>query len=443
MRSTASFVVRWFSERPIVFDSVLALTVTAFSVVWVTPLDVPASRDSDALAYTLAILGTAPLVWRRRYPVAVLAVMVLALGALFAIGHKTSLGYVGVLFALYTMAGRRPLYEVIGMGTASVAVLLVGSAIGLRDTPWVNLVFGATQGVFVVALSRAMQARSQYVARLEERAERMARERRLEAERAVAQERVQIALELPDVAAHHLSVISVQANVARYVLHSNPTVAHNALTTIATTTTESLDELRRLLYLLDPQEADATDATDTTAADDAEEFSPQPCLADLEVLAGRVRDAGVPVQVRVDGEARQLPPGAQLCAYRVAQEALTNVIKHAGAASAVLALDFEQNGLSLRVTDDGPAVRASLSESGEPRAESGEPRAESGEAGAESGESGHGLIGMRERARIYGGTVHSRVRPEGGFEVVLRLPYLPSDSPATGAIPVPTRERFA
>jgi signal transduction histidine kinase len=220
---------------------------------------------------------------------------------------------------------------------------------------------------------------------------RLAREQEDRAVRAVTAERVRIARELHDVVAHHMSVISVQAGVARYVLESDPATTAASLDTITDTSHRALEEMRRLLSVLriPPERPE----------DDLDSYDPAPGLDRLGELLDRVRGAGVPVDLTVRGEVRALPPGQDLCAYRVIQESLTNVIKHARPARAAVALAYHTRTFVARVTDDGRAAPA---------------RDGSGH--------GQGLIGMRERARVYGGTLSAAPVAGGGFEVELVLP---------------------
>jgi signal transduction histidine kinase len=195
-----------------------------------------------------------------------------------------------------------------------------------------------------------------------------------------------------------MSVISVQAGMGGYVFVTDPDTAQNALSTIAATSREALEELRRMLTVLrsaTPDESATDSATDTAS------YAPIPSLDRLGEVAGRVRAAGVPVELRITGESRPLEPGVELCAFRVVQEALTNVLKHAYPARATVLLEYRPHHLLVSVIDDGshrsdPATIAPVS--------------------------GHGLIGMRERAKLYGGTVDIGRRTEGGFGVRLILP---------------------
>ncbi|MCX2733793.1 sensor histidine kinase [Saccharopolyspora sp. NFXS83] len=377
----------WAQRYPYLADAVLAGFVTYVALLGIAPADVLHSGDPGPVAYTAAVLGAAPLVLRRRYPLIVLVVVALALTTFYGSGCKTSLGLLGPLVAIYTVAVRHPLNRSVPVAVSVIAVVTGGVAYGIADFTWsahsfAGILFGATQAVIAVVLGYAIRVRG-------EQAERLRHERDLEAERAVTEERMRIAHELHDVVAHHLSVVSVQASLARYVLDSDLETAREALNTISATTTSSLDELGRLLRVLRPS-LERPDA-DTR-------FLPQPGLDELPVLLERVRSSGVAVELRTEGEPRALSPGAELCAYRVVQEALTNVLKHAPAATA-----------DVVVRHDADAVTVLIRNEGAPAPKSGRP-------------SGHGLIGMCERAKMYGGTVEAGRRPEGGFQVTLRIP---------------------
>jgi signal transduction histidine kinase len=220
---------------------------------------------------------------------------------------------------------------------------------------------------------------------------RRERERSLVAEReeraraAVAEERTRIARELHDVVAHAVSVIVLQARGARRALETEPREARDAVDAIESTAAGALAEMRRLLGMLR--------ADDETLA-----LAPQPSLAGLEALAEQVREAGLPIELRIEGEPRELPPGVDLSAYRIVQEALTNVLKHAGAhANARVLVRYGEDHVDVEVVDDG-----------------------SGRANGDGG--GHGLLGMRERVTVYGGVFESGPRPDGGFTVRASLP---------------------
>jgi signal transduction histidine kinase len=225
-------------------------------------------------------------------------------------------------------------------------------------------------------------------------AARLRRDRKEQAWRAVTEERVRIARELHDVVAHHMSVISVHAGLAQYVGQSDPVTAGTALDTVLRTSGEALQEMRRMLSVL------RIDADGVTGAAGHETYRPAPGLDRIDELTDRLRAAGVAVEVVVVGTARPLGAGLDLCAYRVVQECLTNVLRHAGPASATVVLCYRPDRFVAQVSDDGRGTA-------EPPDES-RPR--------------HGLIGMRERAAIYGGTLVAGDRPQGGFEVTLTLP---------------------
>ncbi|MEV0396820.1 sensor histidine kinase [Polymorphospora rubra] len=220
---------------------------------------------------------------------------------------------------------------------------------------------------------------------LEDRARAAEENQRSLAEQAVTDERRRIARELHDVVAHHVSVMGVLATGARRVLRRSPETADEALGTIEETSRTTLREMRRLLDVL---------RTDEPVAD----LSPQPGLAGIEALLEQVRDAGLPVALRVDGAPVELDPGVALTVFRIVQEALTNTLKHAGAATAQVRLSFGIDWLVVEVFDTGrgPALTPARL--------------------------GHGLVGMRERVALYGGSLRTGPRPGGGFRVYAKIP---------------------
>jgi signal transduction histidine kinase len=340
----------------------------------ITVNDHGAGGDGPAV-HVLAALTAAPVALRQLAPVAVTLVV---LGALVA---YSSFGYgaypnagVGALIGVFTVAMLRPRC-VAGAVSAAAALAVVFSYVRLVPAiGWSEV----AQSVLVVLGAWAL---GEGTRRWAERAERLAER----AARAAADERVRIARELHDVVAHHMSVISLQAGVARYVLDTDLDTARQAIGTVGETSREALGELRRLL--------------DVLRVDHGGARAPQPGLAALDELVERARGAGLRVEVAVGGEVRDLPPGPDLCAYRVAQESLTNVLKHAGPASARIDLDYGERTFTLRVSDDG--VGGDLDRV---------PPAS------------HGIRGMRERAELYGGVLTAGPLPGGGFGVVLRLP---------------------
>ncbi|MBF8188286.1 sensor histidine kinase [Nonomuraea sp. K274] len=266
-----------------------------------------------------------------------------------------------------------------------VAELGVFLALVNWNTPTFSVFFSGSIFMVTVWLTGLYAStRRRYLEGLEERAERAERERDQQARMAAAAERARIARELHDVVAHNVSVMVVQADGAGYALDSDPEQARVAVKAISKTGRAALAEMRRLVGVLREDERMTTD------------YTPQPSLAQLGEL---VRASVVPARLQVGGAPRELPEGQQLAVYRIVQEALTNALKHGGpGARAVVELDYSGPELVVRVTDDGRGAAA--------------PRSPDG----------HGLIGMRERAGMYGGAVSAGPRPGGGFEVLARLP---------------------
>lgn len=253
---------------------------------------------------------------------------------------------------------------------------------------------------FVLAwvLGDSIRTRRAYFAQLEERATRLEKEREAQAKVAVAAERARIARELHDVVAHNVSVMVVQADGAAYVLDTAPDQARQALTTISGTGRQALAEMRRLLGVLR-----------TSDAPESGEYVPQPDVEQIEELVEQVRRAGLTVDFKVEGTPRPLPSGVELTAYRIVQEALTNTRKHGGPeAGASVRLVYFDDGLGLLVEDDGRGAAHELYEDG----------------GADG--RGHGLIGMRERVGMVGGTLDAGPRPGGGFRISALLPLKPA-----------------
>ncbi|MER5300272.1 sensor histidine kinase [Streptomyces lasiicapitis] len=266
---------------------------------------------------------------------------------------------------------------------------------------WGNVLFTVFMVVpFALAwvLGDSIRTRRAYLAQLEERADRLEKEREAQSKVAVAAERARIARELHDVVAHNVSVMVVQADGAAYVLDAAPDQAKQALATISGTGRQALAEMRRLLGVLR-----------TGEPEESGEYVPQPDVEQLDELIEQVRCAGLPVDFKVEGTPRPLPSGVELTAYRIVQEALTNTRKHGGEnAGASVRLVYFDDGLGLLVEDDGKGAPHELYEDG----------------GADG--SGHGLIGMRERVGMVGGTLDAGPRPGGGFRISALLPLKPA-----------------
>ena len=344
---------------------------------------VPGFGSAAALALILAIV--LPLFWRRKAPVAIFAVVfAAALGqAVFTPDFTDDLA---LLVAFYTVADREPLRRVL----AVAAVLECGAVLAALSykSPREGAAHVALEwaGFSVLAgvtglLGYYTRARRAY----------LERERERDVELAAAAERTRIAREMHDIVAHNLAVMIALADGAAYTVGHDPDHAAVLLGHVSQTGRSALTEMRRLLGVLRGPE------------DSASGNAPQPALADLITMIGTVREAGLPVRLTVSGQAFPLPPGAQLTLYRIVQEALTNVLKHADAASAHVHLTYQNGEVELEVTDDGRTAAPVPPEAG--------PAA-----------TGHGLVGMRERAAVFGGEVSAGPRPEGGWRVHARLP---------------------
>ncbi|MEU1628441.1 sensor histidine kinase [Streptomyces sp. NPDC020096] len=341
-----------------------------------------------ALGITLTCIGNLSTVARRRAPLTVMLFCCALWAWYITLGYWPMVNSLAPMLAIYTVAAQRP-----SRYAALAAAVMGGTWIyaGLRtqDSAMASVVAQALAWPTVLwkfgDSARKLAINNE---RLAETAERLRLEQEDRARRAVADERTRIARELHDVVAHHLSVIAVQAGLARYVLESDPGTAARALDTVLDTGSEALDELRRVLALLRANSEDP---------DEGEPYTPASGLGQLTALAERVTAAGVSVRVETTGDPHPLPPGVDLCAFRIVQESLTNTLKHAPGSRATVAVRYGGDDLTVRVTDDG--------------------------AGSTPGPgTGNGLLGMRERAQLYGGLLRAGPRPEGGFEVLLTLP---------------------
>jgi signal transduction histidine kinase len=321
----------------------------------------------------LLLAGTVPITWRRREPVLVWAVVGIATGA-YGIAELPDPVFVGAFVSLYTVVARCPTRVSVPIGVITAALWLLGTAMSgdsdLNDY-YPAVVLASLAGALGV-LARTLE-----------------RQRQEEAVRAVAEERARLARELHDVVAHAVSMVVVQAE-AGAAAGGPPGRVEEAFDAIADTGRTALAELRRLLGVL-------------RSSGEAASRQPQPGVAQLEPLVESVRRAGLPVDVRIEGNGRPLPPGVDLSAYRIVQEALTNSVKHAGPARACVLLRYGERELELEVVDDGRGPRPHGTPAG-----------------------GHGLAGMRERTALLGGELDVGPAPGGGFAVRARLPLEPS-----------------
>ncbi|MFC3348242.1 sensor histidine kinase [Streptomyces echinoruber] len=337
----------------------------------------------DAFARVLLLLAGVLLLWRWRFPVAVVfgtaAVTAVYLGAGYPYG-PVLLTVAVACFSAVVAGHRRAAWSAVGMLWA--AHVLVAHWLyrwlpprGDGPAPYAQEIAVAAWVAAIVAVSELARARSEQWAR--ERAERAQAARRRADE-----ERLRIARELHDVLAHSISVINVQAGMGLALLDTDPEQARTALATIKAKSKEALGEVRQVL--------------DTLRAPGDAPRAPAPGLDRLPELVEQAAVAGL--TVHVEGAARRLPPGADLAAFRIVQEALTNVVRHSGSRQACVHIEERDGALRLRVDDDGPPT------------------------GADAGGSGNGLAGMRERAAALGGTIEAGPRPDGGFRVLAVLP---------------------
>jgi len=378
-------------------DWVLAavLAISSEYEIWVRPLPsdqaVTAGRPAAA---ALFVVVTLPLAWRRRAPVAVLfTVIAAAVCAEFAIrpSQGPAASWIAVIVAFYSVAAhcaeRRALLGG-GIGLAALAIIIATGHPGTLSPPSLLILAGAW------LIGRYQRQRRSQVSGLQDQAARLERDREEQARAAVTQERGRIARELHDIVAHSVSVMVIQAQAGQRLI-SDAAQAGTAFRSIEASGREALVELRRLLAIL-------------RTADDQLVIGPQPGLGSLESLIEQVREAGLPVDLRIEGQQAPLPPGVDLSAYRIVQEALTNTIKHAGPAKAEVILRYDTSALELEITDTGTGTAP-------------------GAIGT-----GHGLIGMRERTTLLGGDLVTGSREAGGYLVRARLPLT---GPQTGAQP--------
>ncbi|WP_223199069.1 sensor histidine kinase [Solihabitans fulvus] len=386
--------------HPQLADTVLALVMTVLTVKQAMGANPVGWRHFDLLGVALSGAANLPLALRRLAPMTVLLVAVTAAATYQLAGYWPVVNALGVQLAVFTVASMRS-YRMVAVSLALVLPVILHAALitwPYSNSPWDIVAQNLVWYAVIVAIGDGARRLTERGRRLAELSEQLRHEQEDKARRAVTDERVRIARELHDVVAHHMSVISVQAGLARYVFESDPATASAALGTIADTGREALDEMRRLLAVLrlerEPDEQGATS------------YDPTPGLSQLGDLLDRMRGAGMPVELVTAGAERSLAPGLDLCAYRVIQESLTNVLKHTDAASVTVTLHYHAHELVVRIRDDGAGAGSKPDGKG----------------------SGQGVIGMRERARLYGGTLIAGPRPDGGFDVVLMLP---TTTPAT------------
>jgi signal transduction histidine kinase len=383
---------------PLVQDTIVAALLTAASLVGLLAhfhVDLPEGgtdardRSLDTLGLVLALMQTVPLIWRRVAPVAVLAVCSSAMFLFFSFGYLPSFASFGFLLALYSVAAHTDRRISITAAVASGGVVLLLLILS-REPIEFDTIFA--EGLVVGAvwfIGDGLRSKRTQVSDLEDRATRLERERELAAQKAVAEERRVIARELHDMVAHNVSVIVAQSAAAQRVFDGDPEEGRVALRSIEDSGREALVEMRRMLGLLRTDD-DRPDVRD-----------PQQGLGDIETLLSQVREAGLPVELTVEGTPRTLPAGLDLSAFRIVQEGLTNVLKHAGPASASVLIRYGASRLDLTITDNGGG---SYLDDADPQ------------------RSRYGHLGMRERVGLFGGQLRVGARFGGGYEVAASLP---------------------
>lgn len=372
-------VRRLIERHPFASDAALAVAVAAFvqPEIWSSDDYLTASK---AIYVPAALAMTLPLAWRRRAPLLVAAVVMGALVAeALAVGSAPTpdSSLVAWLLAIYTVAAHcEPVRARLGGAFSLVAGLIW---MGVDDWLFPLVVFG---GAWIAG--RLVRQREVYAGVVEERARALEREREANARAAAAEERARIARELHDILSHSVSVMVVQAGAERLALGSDRAATGEALEAIERTGRQALAEMRRLLGML-------------RVGDEPAAHAPQPTLAELDQLVSQVREAGLPVEFRVEGEPVALPPGIAVSAYRIVQEALTNVLKHAGPTQARVVVRYGRGAIELEIADKGRGPTGTRND-------------------------GHGLVGMRERVALYGGDFDAGALNGGGFVVRARLP---------------------
>ena len=345
-----------------------------------------ARPGGDVLA--LALGAALPIAIRRRYPVVALVIATAALSVATALGQSFAPDPL-IAIPVYQVASVRERGESIPWLVVTATALLVAAVVGATAHPAEG---DATFSVFVALaawfIGDSVRARRAYTAGLREQSDQRAREALERSQRGVAEERLRIARELHDVVAHSLSVIAVQSGVGRHVIDDQPQQAKELLGSVESTSRSALTELRRMLGMLRHEDPDA-------------DLAPAPGIGELPALADQVRAVGVAVVLEVE-DPRRYSSAFELTVYRIVQEALTNVVKHAGPTSAHVTLRRQGGDLSVEVTDRGMGL--------------------TGGSVDQVTSLHHGIVGMRERVALFGGDLTAGPRPGGGFQVVARLP---------------------
>jgi len=387
---------RWAADHPFEVDVVFAFVVGALAMAGFVAADVDGSERAPDVVGGLLIVGqAAAFAFRRRAPIASL-LGVVAFTAAFWVADYPSSFEVFSLLAVYAATAhggddRARVWRVVGSVVVGMSVIaVVGVLSPSEDLPPAAVIGVAALHLTAAITGEVVYDRRKRVRELEQRAARAEAERGLLARQAVLDERARIARDLHDVVAHGMSVMVVQAGAAERVVRRDPDEAVEALGHIQEAGREALSEMRRMLDVL------------RSESNGDREFAPQPTMDDLDQIVQHCNDSGIPTELVVDGERSARSAGQEMAVYRIVQEALTNVIRHAGRpARALVRVQYRPEHIHVEVIDDG----------------SGATECELATA------SGHGLVGMRERVDLYGGTLRFGPRPGGGFRVAATVPF--------------------
>lgn len=386
-------IVKWFNLHPkgtdlLVTAAFAGLAFLNLYVNWGAQPDIP-----PVFAILLTLLIMLPLLYRRNYPLAVLMFMTAGILVFRWFNIPESSFTVYALLLAFFSAGAygqkkyrnwaRLVCALLVNGWLAYSIFSGQSPAGL---PAQTILYQLSVVLLNVFLFAAAWWIGEIFRILREREIQLEKERDENTRRAVFDERVRIARELHDVVAHHVSVMGIQAGAARRVLKQQPEKAHEMLSQIESSSRQAVGELQRLLGFLRQQ-------------NQADEIAPQPGLKQIEALLTQIRDAGLPVEMQISGKAAELPAGLDLSVYRIIQEALTNTLKHAGPASAVVRIEYRTSEIQIEIEDDGQAAETRQNEN-----------------------HGRGLMGMRERVGLHGGKFEAGRRPGNGFMVKATLP---------------------
>ncbi len=371
-------------------DAAMAAAMFAVAVLSLTGApDVEGVRSLDPFAYALIAAQTLTLAWRRRYPVTVLVVVVGAFVVERGMAYPSSWAVFGIAFALYTIGEQLTRRRALIVGGVAIGIIVTWTAVGVLvyglPASFVVTVFGFVTFPFVLGFEARRRERRALA--LEARAVRAEIESEHETTEAIRLERLRIARELHDVVAHEVTVMTIQAGAARSVMDTDPEQAAEAMRTVEDAGHRALSEMRRMLGVL------------RTGSDG--DLSPQPGMASIDALVAQTAAAGLDVHHEVTGDPEVVPASIGLNVYRIVQESLTNVAKHAGPGAHVnVSITIDERVLEIDVTDDGRGAADALGANG----------------------SGRGITGMKERAMLLGGELTAGPRAGGGYRVHATIP---------------------